>query len=528
MVSFFRNDGYKYYEVSFSKFRSASVQPSKRNSSQSFHCRAARMNVSPELLHQIQLAPRIEDVPVPRISKTPTPGFPSYQEQLLQSNSNNSADPALAMKRAFHDHMVESVLSATKQDLTPLRQPLLELHKKLRDLVPNRKDLHGRLQDDRPDLDISKAKKFLEWIMEAGYALSMLESEVESVTTTYWIDHAKTTLSSGTYDSMERTKQLSFLICSLFYLIEKADRAQQEKDSFYFHTAILPKLYHTDQGYQIERKFMLERFPNFDWPITRRWVCSLLKDLSDDEKKKVRDNAQQRKQLIARGWIESIVFQKGCGVEVPEVFGLDVGAIRAIRSVTRLAAAGCAIGLHATQVAQKSPEMLSQQESNGAALVRVLKQTHIFNYETRVEDAVLGLVKEWKGEGASPSLTDTEVESLRQQTRNVLRGEDPVINLLDSRMQKLFGELAVEYTPKNADSIHLVANMRSGVSDGMTTNVSETGFESKAQMALSSQGLSLYAKDLAKAAELASRIPDLACQLYDAQFLKITTTEASR
>ncbi|KAG7361599.1 hypothetical protein IV203_036700 [Nitzschia inconspicua] len=485
------------------------------------------MSISPELLHQILLSPRIDDVPIPRISTISTPGFQTYQKQLLETNQ---VDPSMVMKRAFHDHMLQSVITSTEQQLTPLQQLLLELHQKLRDLVPNRKDLHEILKDDRPNLTLFDTAIFLGWVMEAGKALSMLESEAESITTTSWIELTRNMSSCSNFSSLQPTKQISFLICSLLYLMDKADRAQQEKQSFYLRTAILPRLFHTEEGYQLERKYMMERFPNFDWPMARKWIRSLLSNISTHDMKEICDNPQRRKEMIARGWIESIVFQKDHEVYLPEMFCLDLDTLRAIRSVTRLAAAGCALGLHATQMAKKPPDVIVQQESKGDALIQVLNSQAFSSdsphgsYETKVEDTMIGLVKEWRGEEGS-TLSETEIETLRQQTRNVLRSQDPVIKLLDKRMQTVFGDLAVVYVQQSGQSTYIGVEMHTGINGRATNQSVETVFAVKARQAFASQGLGLYACDLVKAAELASRVPALASQLYDKQILDLILTE---
>jgi hypothetical protein len=208
------------------------------------------MNLSPEMLHQILLSPRMEDVPIQRISKTPSPGFQTYQEQLLW---RDVSDPSLVIKRAFHDHMLESVLKNFQeqqqqppqhQQLTPLRELLLELHQKLRDLVPNRKDLHERLSsdDNLTERDLCQIETLLDLIMESGYALAMLESEVESKTTTAWIEVAKDMTSTlATKTTQQFSKQVSFLICSLLYLIDKADRTLQENILWSCPDCTIPK-----------------------------------------------------------------------------------------------------------------------------------------------------------------------------------------------------------------------------------------------------------------------------------------------
>jgi hypothetical protein len=273
---------------------------------------------------------------------------------------------------------------------------------------------------------------------------------------------------------------------------------------------------------------MRDRFPNSDWPTTRTWLRSLTKDVPIDDRKELRQNPQRRKELIARGWIESIVFSKHPGgIQLPEIFYLDLSNLQAIRNVTRLAAVSSALGLHAVQMSKMSPQILTENKSYGDTLVRVLKSAtleSVVSYETRVEDTMIGLVKEWKEDEAS-TITDAEIEAFRQQMKNVLRAEDPVVQLLDKRMQTIFGDFAAEYIHENEDANDVSVKMYSGVKQAPSGTVIESSFALKAQKVFESQGLALFAKDLTATLQLASRVPALACQLYDKEISSIVESE---
>lgn len=466
------------------------------------------------LVHQILLAgPKDAGM---TIGKTPSPGFEEFRDNFLHG-ACDASDQAFVVKRAIHDSLLDRI--ETEGGLSSMNDLLLELHQKLRRLVPNRKDLHQVLDDNRAIPSISEAHIFLSWIVEAGRALSMLESEMQSATTLSWIRLAERCLQEGQQsESIKRREQLSWMVCSLFFLIEKSDITQSEKDAFYFSCVVVPRLRADGKGLKMERDCMRSRFGSH-LPITKAWILSLIQDAGQIELENLRTNSQARKLLIVKGWIETVLFQSLKEATIPEIFYLDVTTLRAIRNVSRLAAAGCALGLHAAHMAKCSSELLAlQDESRGEALVGALRNREHHasqgTYEQSVLSVVVSLTQEFKG---SP-LTGEETLILEGQTKQVLSARDPVLQLLNDRMQTIFCELAVA-------SIHGPSS-NAIMSRDRDPNKVSSNFVDKAKPIFCARGLAFFATDLAEAAELASRVPILASDLYDNKIVEILEENA--
>jgi hypothetical protein len=458
---------------------------------------ALQFNLEPKLVHQILLTDPSDFDSLAQGLKSRTQTFQEFQENLLQDNSN----PAYVLKRAYHDN-ARRAIDAT-QDLEPLSRLLLDLHAAIRSLVPNRTDLHSILKDDNI---LPEAEDFLDmmpWIIKAAQALEKLESETRAQSTGDWISSA----SSATTQS----DPLSFIIVSLFYLIDKAELCSQDKKDFYLTQVFAPRIRNTDEGPSMERKTLHERFGDTP-PITEKWIQSLT--ASKDEHDSLLNNPQHRRDLIRRGWIDDILFQKDKEIVLPEVFAFDLPRLQSIRNTTRIAAAGCALGYFACMAAKVDPGVLLNEEVKGKSLVQIMNNklhTSIQAYEQSVEDCVISLAREWTTTG--DSLDEQAIEALRSQTRAVLKGQSPVIKLLDNRMREIFAKVVLD------ESDHGVPEQ---LRSGRQTNESkskDSAFVTKVRKRFQERGLAFYSLELAHATELAAKVANLACDLYMDDFL---------
>jgi hypothetical protein len=580
-------------------------------------------NISPILVHQTLLSHTDVLNQMKKSIKTPSPGFQQYQDEIrlvhAVRNVNANIKKSSIMKRIFHDNILNTVIMANNNDdsddnnskkndelLSPLFRLLIDLHEKIRALVPNRKDLHGILKDDEYNNIAAESSSnhmmflLLSRIIEAGKALSMLESKFQSEATILWIDiatnhHIIVQHQRSTSDEQKTMEEggssvvdddISFLICSLLYLMEKTDRAQKEKDAFYFEHVISPYLFKNNNnssnnesaGYQIERNALENKF-NSCLPITRKWIQNMMMisnntntntntnnnnemgvNHRDDDLEKCYN---ERRLFITKGWIESILFEEKHEIKIPEIFYLDVNAIRSIRNVTRLAVTGCALGLHAASLITNrnsnnnnssssssssninTLDILLNDKLSGERLVRALRgggdnnsiqeEREHQSYEEYIEDTMVGIAQGWAEDTAtSSSITEDEIATLRGQTRNVLRGHDPVIQLMNNRMKSIFLELALNNTNDLSATAAVPHKIQSGRQerineDNLTKNDDEEEdivtdhpiFVQNAEKVFCSRGLAFFAKDLARATFLSVKIPQLACNLYDKMILDI-------
>jgi len=162
--------------------------------------------------------------------------------------------------------------------------------------------------------------------------------------------------------------------------------------------------------------------------------------------------------------------------------------------------AACALALHANipiEIERESTVACRRED-----LVQALAHQRSRTYETDVSDAVVAMAK-----ASSPTWNDEE--SLRNRTVAVLRGQDPVLQLLDRRMREAFVEAII------SDGPSVPSVLKSGVGSSTASyTISNTAgkmteFQRVAESLFRKKGLSFYASELAILCGLARKIVDL-------------------
>jgi len=513
-----------------------------------------------------------------------TPTFEEFRESLQQSTATTREgsptiiDVNAIVKGAYRDAIVQRMLQGESNNRTthnpkmlePVQSLLLELHDRMRHLIPSRNDLHGILRDDAVQQATSMLA-ILQLTVQAAMALAHLESPVRAETTLEWIqqtNHRDNVSSLQLPQSQSQTGSMNdvrseenddddavkkkkkdsiFLIDSILYLLLKTELNQVDQHEFYHQNFIIPHI--LKHGVELERQAFERQFggkltdSSTTAPVTRAWIQSLVQQHLTSRSSKGSRNVDDltssttaRRELITRGWIEDILFRSSSSLSgsfpLPEIFVQDIDNIRRIRHVTRLAAAGSALALYACQTTGQSTNILQNAIHNDddddddslssldlrrRALLQAMNEpwNNREAYESHVTDAVLALAREFQ-----PSLGETAVATLKSQTPKVLRGEEPVLTLLNRRMQEGFCEMVITC---NLHKIMIVPPvMRTGRLTKSTkknegTKENQDWFESL--QVFSRRGLAFYARDLAMAAQLAGKIVDLAWNIYGDVFL---------
>ncbi len=472
----------------------------------------ANIELDLPLVHRILLTDPGKFDTLQEEKKSPRLTFEQFQEQVLQSNDSN-----YVVKRAFHDHLKESI--EIKDNWLPMHNLLLELYTSIRSLVPNRPDLHVLLQDPKFEESYSNSHFDAESkIRLAAQSLAQLESEFRAETTVQWIQYTDS-VKQDSSDISNKDDNVSFWIMSILYFIEKAEVCAKEKQDFYLTHVIAPRLYRTGEGFSIERSAFRKKFPPIP-PTSQQWIFQLIEFLDQNQKERLRHSTKERQGLVVTGWIQSILFETEQETPLPEIFALDLTALLSIRKVTRAAAAGCSLGWHACRaVGRSSTDIVLQEEQQGTGLVQAMNERSRYStvdaYEEAVADSLLSLTQKWNdGVPLQPSI----IEMLRGQTTAVLRGVDPVLKLLDERMKQVFVRLATLVNINEIPGGPIA--MQTGQSALLKTGTQlDSPFVHFARQEFCQTGLAFYSHDLAHAVEYAIRIADLAYQLYADEFL---------
>ena len=547
-------------------------------------------NVVPEeiqrnlpLVHRVLLSEDLENLTIsghpPLLETPPYEAFAASLERNIGSANDDDSAPAnvnmninALVKGAFRDQMVENIVN--QDDGTPAAELLCELHTFIRKLVPSRPDLHGRLDDQAVRQASHRLTQLVPHVIHAATALQALESPARSETTAAFVRlfteqtaHLTATRSAHVIrsDDITTSKTHSFqtepavvklLVGGLLYLLFKAELCQDDKDNYYLTALWAPAL--QTIGPRLERLAFAKQYGPLDSPTTapatRHWIEGLVRQVHQQptsthltmEALTTRHHARHHRwNLIRQGWVEDVLFRPAdaASLSLPEILAADAGRLQGIRHLTRMAAAGSALALLACQAAEAPADVLALVDDddpkvNGdddsllvlnrrrKVLVQVMAD-HFkspVNYEKDIANAVLEIARIWK-----PNLDPRTTEGLMHRTKKVLEAQDPVIQLLDSRMKECFRELVVHSASSSAEATvpsHMQAGSLPKRPAAHPGTHDKQVFLAKANALFKAKGLAFYASDLSQAARLASRVIDLVLKVYGEEMLDRMVVEA--
>lgn len=432
--------------------------------------------MNPKLIRQVLLTDQSQFSSL-RVSDAPriTPTMEEFEAEQLNASVSSQA----TMKRAFVDHLVQ------RQDMEGLHSLVLTLHTQLRELVPNRKDLHTLVNDEDVQ-NTTTPVEILPLLIRASQCLESLESEARAETTAAWRQKAQE----------QGDASAEYVVISTLYLLYKIELAQADKQDFYLQQIWAP-LIHVE-GSKHLRTVLDKQYGIDDYKLTKAWIRDLATNSAVEE-------PNERRKLLRKGWVETILFRKSAAAALPEVFSLDVDTLQKIRHVCKRAVACCALALHASggdsNKLKVQIDATSEVGLRRADLVQAMGDNRSPTYEQDVSTAVVALAKTWSSLGNE--------QSLRNRTVAVLRGQDPVIQLLDRRMQEVFMGVVTD------DSVLSPSELRSGNAAAPSmTNTSITQEQRKAEDAFRNKGLSFQDSELATLSIAAKKIVDLVWVLH--------------
>jgi hypothetical protein len=584
----------------------------------------------------------------------------SMSMQTKPSSSSTSSpieEIAKTMHRAYHDMILKEMQKENikqehqqhqqqQQNTThtynykPLQNIILEVQTMIRNLIPNRKDLHHLLKDeDVTNCHLDSFAKVSKRLMLIGSALSMLESEYRSLTTKQWMDvcaACSTTCSSNLLlDQGENNQSLhvygpihgnqeeggnstitstgkstststnynfsmsctSFALASISFLHYKAELCQAETADFQLGHLLAPRIYKLGRKYLshlFQEKFgsstntntnsntntstsssTRNEMESYNVPNTKAWIEEMVQNTSYTMEEVLSSEEKRGHVLLQTGWIDNILFRSPRSVNeedenhsssptasptaspssssspkpsspthflMPEVLWLDMTTIRDIRMTTKISVVGSVLALHATSAAGVNDSILKKDpldfivEDCRVKLAVAMGNRNVGSqelYERNIGHAVVELAK-----ALNPSISNDSEKSLLNRTKATLRGEDPVIKLLDNRMRGIFRMLVVsnpqtrQQVPTSIKTGRNLSFSKSGGGVGVGVRGGEhlssaNGdmtfnflFKQAAKQEFISKGFGFYSNELAEASLLACRTINLVLYLYGSQLLE--------
>lgn len=435
------------------------------------------------------------------------------QPALYHDESNMSVRIAQTMRLAFFHNIATDLEQC---NYASIRDLIHELHAKMRSLLPSRKDLHSHVNDH--DVSVcASVNDIYQVLIRSGLLLaSYLESPARSSSTLELIDCLKEFSSQSCNDSDHcpiipygiKTEKL-LVVASIAYIHHKADLCQLDVSNYKLQQ--MAPLVHL-VGHEYEREHFLKIHGDYHsstiaelqhmLPLTWNWIQNLQTLVSGSSSVSAYPSFDQNIEIVKGiGFVDGLLFTKS-QTSVPEVLAFDIASIHHIRSEARYCVIASALALHSCNISRVgtsvldstmlSDDILGARRVLSSALKEIhYEQTHLedvvieavcnltkgmmmFSYETlfvhhmtffshrlQLFDIKLEIIAL-----AERVLSEEEVIALRNHTLAVLHGNDPVLKLLDNRVQVFF-RFACRYRSNTAATTTSAAialpDMRTGI-----------------------------------------------------------------
>ncbi|KAL7539911.1 hypothetical protein ACHAXR_009701 [Thalassiosira sp. AJA248-18] len=426
----------------------------------------------------------------------------------------------------------------------PVQELLKELHTKMRSLLPSRNDLHSHINDE----DISSCSSvsaIVRVLIRSGYLLAnYLESEARAPTTRELIEGLEV-FNSGPHDDADVSipygveSEEMFVVASIAYLLHKAELCQIDVSNYKLSQAA-PLLHVVGNDY--ERKQFQKTFGDFMsssieelqhmLPSTWNWIKSMQALYGNSENLTLQSNLAQKMDFVkGRGFVDGVLFTRS-QLALPEFLSLDVDSINHIRSEARCCVIASALALHACNISKVGTSVLSSSvmtdEVNDArkALSYVLRKKHFDQNE--LESNVIKAIGTLTTALAERDLAEEEVVTLKSHTLAVLHGNDPVLKLLDNRVQSFFRFSCKWKSDAATYETTAPLEMKTGRSILKTDNIAAArhgikstkgDFTLAAKREASRLGFAYFGSDLIEVGDEARTIISLACANYGPDIL---------
>jgi len=441
---------------------------------------------------------------------------------------------AQSMRYAF---LNQSAQEARSGNFAPARDLLREMSEKMRSLLPNRQDLHSHISD----ADVMACKSIDDVVritLRSSYLLAnYLESAARASTTNDLIRHLEefaasredTTGSPPAEIPFGLESEELFALSSVAFVIYKAQVCSADISNY--KLGQLAPLLHHGVGCEYERKQLKEAYGDYTVSTaaelqgmlssTCGWIRSIQSRFGSAENLTAQSKVEQKLDFVkGRGFVDGILFTR-TQLALPEVFSLDAERIGNIRNEAKCCVIASALVLHAGNICKlKSSELPallspgSEVEEAKRVLFNELRRKHFD--QTELESNVTKSVYSLATAVIERDLSDGERDALSNHTNAVLRGNDPVLNLLDNRIQNYY-KFACKWT-KPVGSAPL--GMKTGRSV-LETGAPAPGVGSTKDVFIRSclkearkLGFGFVADDLIESSHMAHMVIGLACANY--------------
>lgn len=384
--------------------------------------------------------------------------------------------------------------------------------------------------------------------------------------------HDVVTNHSTQHHDMIQLSRVKFVVASAHFVHGKIVQCQSDISDFQFGHFLAPKI--RQYGIEFLKRDFEQRFGGGDsggtgnssesslyvvMPNMNVWLLEMIESCSTMEHQELIQSQEKRVEtLIQKGWVDNILFRsprtvedqeyhQGCNrignendkkddgqktsdisdklFNMPEMFYLDATEVKTIRLATKLSVVGSALALHASNIAGAKDNVIRQdplpyeiQQCRATMIQAMGNKAKVTQerYERAVGDAVFELAR-----ALNPHFEydPTKEDMIRSRTTACMRGEDPVIHLLDNRMRAIFRKMMV-FNP--LERTQIPSSLRTGRHETpvsrLNVDVSNGIYAEALQQASKkdfiNSGFSFYADELAEATVMSHNIISLAMKIH--------------
>lgn len=480
-----------------------------------------------ELVHKILLTDQEDDEEI--LSKTPGSmqilhDIADFMDQWHQTKAVKSGETqcdinsiqeviAQTMEKAFFNKIEEDLMVG---NMNGIKQLLSDLYQKMKNLVPNRSDLHSHFKQDEI-VSCRSTADVIRLLIKAADALgNALESEHRSHSTLQWKQDAMT--------HMKRKKSIpykfktleAFAVASVAFLLTKAEMCHLDLVKFQM-IQVSPMIRRNGKQYELANFQKMHGTLDSMTSIkqltgTWEWMNRCIKDdMTPTDLKST---------LKTDGFVDELIFLNE-RFAIPEVLALDLGSIKAIRACAKGAVISSALFLHSANICGiSSSQLRCESLSSKANHFREKTISLLLNggsigsekLKTEISEAICSFARAITAGDSNGSLQPGQISSLLNCTTSVLDGHDAVLNLLESRMKKLFKSIIMI----DIDKKHVPDAMQTGIASKtkLHSNPKKQKFMKQAIKEASKLGFSLVSSEIAETAYDAHKIISHCTNVY--------------
>ncbi len=251
-------------------------------------------------------------------------------------------DFAFTMERAFFDKILDDWSSSG--DMSGVKEMLIEMFTKMRNLVPKRKDLHDFFTSEHAN-SCQNATSSLALLLRVAEVMGdSLESPYRAESTLDW-HHAAKAFSDGRRSKIPFKFQSAeaFVVGSIAFLVKKLDLCHADLVNFRL-VKVTPLILQNGVQYERQRFQQKHGLATENLHATREWVQRMGPNVQ---------NPSNLSSTVKEAFVDELLFVKE-RISMPEVLVQDSARINNIRANVQRAVLSASLFLHAFNISKSS------------------------------------------------------------------------------------------------------------------------------------------------------------------------------